>query len=178
MSVVNKGETIQHAVISDNGRIVMTAGAAEQSTASVTLTNGLGNTHGVVITEDQTVLSGGTKSTTLTLDDSGATFRNDTTGGAAKVTGVANGTQTHDAVNYGQLQKAYSGIASVSALAAIPDPIPGKKCSVGLGYGSYMGEDAIALGLKGDVAETIRITTGLGFCRDRTTLSAGVGFSF
>jgi hypothetical protein len=178
MSVVNKGETIQHAVISDNGRIVMTAGAAEQSTASVTLTNGLGNTHGVVITEAQTVLSGGTKSTSLTLDDSGATFRNDTTGGAAKVTGVANGTHPHDAVNYGQLQTAYSGIASVSALAAIPDPIQGKKCSVGLGYGSYMGEDAIALGLKGDVAENIRITTGLGFCRDRTTLSAGVGFSF
>ena len=151
-------------------------GISRTVSASVTLTNGLGNTHGVVITEAQTVPAGH-QIHQLEIDDSGATFRNDTTGGAAKVTGVANGTQTHDAVNYGQLQKPIAVLLRYR-LAAIPDPIPGKKCSVGLGYGSYKGEDAIALGLKGDVAETIRITTGLGFCRDRTTLSAGVGFSF
>ena len=179
MAIVNKGQTSPHAAIDANGQIVMVTGAeAAQSTASLTLTNGLGNTHGVVVNESQTVLSGGTKSTTLTLDDNGATFRNDVTGGAIKVTGVANGTHKYDAVNFGQLQDAYSGVASVSALAAILVLVPGKKYSVGMGYGHYMGEDAIALGLKGDVSQNLRLTTGIGHSNDRTTFNAGVGFSF
>jgi len=134
--------------------------------------------HGIMVNTEETTISGGTHSTTLTLNDSGATFRNSTTGDAAKVTGVANGSASHDAVNYGQLRKAYSGAASAAALAAIPDPIPGKRYSVGLGYGSYMGNDAFALGLKGDIAENIRITTGLGYSGSETTMNAGLGFSF
>ena len=178
MAIVNKGQTSPHAAIDANSKTYVVTGAeAAQSTASLTLTNGLGNTHGVVVNESQTVLSGGTKSTTLTLDDNGATFRNDVTGGAIKVTGVSNGTHKYDAVNFGQLQDAYSGVASVSALAAIPDPVPGKKYSVGMGYGHYMGEDAIALGLKGDVSQNLRLTTGIGHSNDRTTFNAGVGFS-
>jgi hypothetical protein len=135
-------------------------------------------THGIMVNTERTTISGGTNSTSLTLNDNGATFRNDDTGGAARVTGVANGRHDNDAANYGQLQKAYSGVASAAALAAIPDPTPGKRFFLGLGYGTYMGEDAMALGLKGDIGENLRFTTGLGYCRDQKTMSAGVGFGF
>jgi hypothetical protein len=136
------------------------------------------NTHGIMVDSEKTIISGGTNSTSLTLNDNGATFRNDDTGGAARVTGIANGTHDHDAANYGQLQKAYSGVASAAALAAIPDPTPGKRYFLGLGYGTYLGEDAIAVGLKGDIGENLRFTTGLGYCRDQKTMSAGFGFGF
>src|SRR5581483_1163191 len=99
VSVVNRGEATPHATIGTNGAITMTTASATESTASLTLTNGIGNTHGVVVTEQQTVLSGGTHSTSLVLGDEGATFSNVETGGPTRVSGVADGTSDFDAVN-------------------------------------------------------------------------------
>jgi hypothetical protein len=151
----------------------------QQDAASLTVVNPTTQkTHGITVNTQETAISGGTHSTSLTINDTGATFRNDDTGGPVKVTGVADGTQANDAVNYSQLQKAYSGVASAAALAGIPDPPPGKNYFLGLGYGSYMGEAALAVGLKGNISDTVRFTTGLGVCRDQTTVSAGVGIGF
>lgn len=155
---------------------------ATESMAALTLTNGIGNTHGVEVYEDRTVLSGGTESTTLTLDDNGATFANTVTGGPARVHGVADGVAPYDAVNVRQLEnvskKSYAGIASVAALAAIPNPAPGKRFSLGVGYGNYMSQNAVALGLKASVTENISFTAGAGYCAERFTSSAGVGYSW
>lgn len=177
VSLVNKGGTATHAVADGNGRISMVNTAAAEASASVTLTNGLGNTHGMVVTESKTVLSGGTHSTSLTLDDSGATFRN-SAGDPARVTGVADGSSDYDAINVRQLKQAFSGIASVAALAAIPAPPPGDNFSVGMGYGHFKGENAMAVGLKGRVLENMTVSGGLGYGTTDSTVTPNLGISF
>jgi hypothetical protein len=160
-------------------------------TANLYVNTDEGVPHGVAITQDSTVVSGGTSSTSLTLDDDGATFQNDDTGGPAKVTGVADGVDRYDAVNMGQfssavrrldkrIDKAYSGIASVAALSSIPNPTPGKNFSVGLGFGNFENESAIAVGGKALIGKNknITLTGGVGISGNTTTMSAGVGWSF
>ena len=157
-------------------------------TASLTVTNGAGNTHGLAVGTTSTTLSGGTSSTSMTLDDNGATFSN-SAGGPARVTGVADGTGPTDAVNVRQLNsvsdrldrvadKAYGGIASIAALSAIPNVAPGKKFTFGMGYGYYSSMSAVALGLRGMVTDNISFTGGLGYSDGRLTPAVGVGISW
>jgi cytoskeletal protein CcmA (bactofilin family) len=134
--------------------------------------------HGLTVNTQSTTLSGGTRSTSLILDDNGATFRNDATQGPARVTGVADGTNPYDAVNYRQLVKAYSGVASAAALAGIPDPGPGKRVSLGIGGGTYMGEKAVAVGLTAQVSDRIRVKTGFGYDGTQPTVNGGISFSW
>ncbi|MBI9085359.1 MAG: YadA C-terminal domain-containing protein [Desulfobacterales bacterium] len=173
MIVVNPGEVGK--VVDANGKI--TSGTATQSSASLTVTNPQGNTHGIVIAESKTTISGGTNSSSLTLNDNGATFSNSANGSPIQVHGVADGTNDYDAVNFRQMKDAYSGIAAVSALAAIPSPAVGKKLSVGMGYGNFKEENAVAVGIKAAVTESIMLTGGLGYGRD-ATVSVGVGYSW
>jgi hypothetical protein len=140
--------------------------------------------HGLFVGTDRTVLSGGTTSTTLTLDDGGATFQNTSTGGPAKVTGVADGTSTYDAVNYRQLrkaqEKAHAGIAAASALAAVPSPMPGKRFAIGAGWGHFQGENALAIGLKMQIWDSINASAGVGIGvgQSEATCTANTGFSY
>jgi hypothetical protein len=151
----------------------------QESQASMLVYNQqTGVPHGLVITQTETVLSGGTNSTSLTLDDGGATFTNMPTGGPARVTGVANGTRRYDAVNYGQLKETYGGIASVAAMANIPDPAPGKAYSIGLGFGNFEGENAFALGGAARLSESVSLQASIGHSDDNHTVGAGVGFSW
>ena len=169
-------------VVNNNGKLTNISGTAAESTASLTLTNGLNKTHGIVVTETQTTMSGGTHSSSMTLDDSGATFSNSATGAPVKVTGVADGTNDFDAVNFRQLRKANVGIASVSALAAIPSTMPGKKFAIGAGYGHFEGENALAIGIKASIGESISVTVGggmgVGQSTQTFTTNAGVSYSF
>ena len=143
MTIVNKGETAPHAVVDSNGRISMTDGAATQASSAMTLTNGYGDTHGMVITERQTVISGGEKSTSLTLDDRGATFGKSSNGEPVRVTGVADGKSRWDAVNYGQLNR---GVAIAASMAMIPQVEPNKTFSLGAGTSYYGDETGLAVG--------------------------------
>ena len=138
-NIANQGGS--GAVVDENGKI--TQGIVGQTTGSMVVTNGVGNTHGFVVTETEAVMSGGVNSTSLTLDDRGATFSNSATGAPVTVTGVADGSADFDAVNVRQYAHA---IAAVSASAHIPAPQPGKDMSVGLGVGHYMGKTALAFG--------------------------------
>jgi hypothetical protein len=144
----------------------------------ITLTNSTG--HGLTINTDSTVLSGGTHSTSLTLNDWGATFSNN--GSPARVTGVADGVNQYDAVNFGQLQKSYQGIASVSALAAIPSTMPGKRFAIGAGYGYFESQSAVALGLKASILDCLSVSAGVGIGVGQTnsdySANAGISFSF
>ena len=68
------------------------------------LTNQLGNTHGVLVTEDKVIVSGGAHSTNMVVDDDGVTFMSSQTGEAVVISGVADGMAPHDAANVGQVQ--------------------------------------------------------------------------
>jgi len=141
-----------------------------------------GNWHGVDVNQTRTVLSGGTNSTTLTLDDNGATFANES-GSPARVTGVADGSSDYDAVNYKQLKDtqntAYAGIASVAALTSIPQPVAGKKYSIGGGWGNFKGHNAGAVGGKAILFDKVTVTAGVGIDdRSAVTTAIGAGWSF
>ncbi|MBN2455481.1 MAG: YadA-like family protein [Sedimentisphaerales bacterium] len=156
------------------------------TSASLLVNTDTGDSHGITISQTSTVISGGTGSTTFTVDDDGAAFAN-STGGPVKVTGIADGVGDYDAVNMRQYRKledrvdtAYSGIASVAAITAIPAPVLGKDFSVGFGFGNFENQSAVALGGKAHVGEKkdITLTAGVGYCDNTTTVSAGVGWSF
>lgn len=141
-----------------------------------------GDPHGLSINQTETVLSGGTTSTTLTLNDSGATFADSSTGGPARVTGVADGTTRYDAVNYGQLKEvsetANAGVASVAAMANLPSPPSGKRFTLGLGFGHYEDQNAVAVGGAAMLHERLHLKASLGRANDNNTIGAGIGFSW
>lgn len=180
-AIVMKGSAGTQTVVDAKGKItnVVTAGAAE-STAALTLTNGDGNTHGLVVTETQTTMSGGRNSTSMTLHDDGATFANTSNGEAVRVHGVDDGTAPTDAVNTRQLG---AGLAMVAGLAALPQVEPGKKFSIGLGTGGYMSQVSLAGGVSARIKDNITVKAGGAFVpgytgKSQVVWNAGVQYSF
>ncbi len=177
MTIVNTGGS--GAAVDQNGKI--TTGIVDQSTASLTLTNGVGNTHGLVVTETQATLSGGTNSTSLTLSDNGARFSNSTNGAPVKVTGVADGSHDFDAVNFRQLKGVAAGVAGTSAMANIPQVDQNKRFALGLGLGNFQSMTAVALGASYRASENIAVrisASTVGGVRKSTAVGAGVGISW
>jgi hypothetical protein len=165
-----------------NGKII-TAGstgyvAPTAPTAALTLTNGYGNTHGLVVTESQATLSGGTQSSSLTLNDTNARFSRASDGAPITVTGVADGRNDFDAINVRQFANA---IAGVTALTNIPGLQQGQEKSIGVGVGSFMGKSALALGLnyRVDAKTALRVSasTGLGGGA-KPVIGAGAAWAF
>lgn len=155
---------------------------AEESVASLTLTNGYGNTHGVEVYENRTVVSGGAHSTTMTLDDDGATFANVETGGPTTVTGVADGRTDYDAVNYRQLKslegEMSGGIAMASAFSSIPQVDLDKKYMLGAGVGHFNSETALAVGGSVRLSKNCALRTGVALSDNKAAIQAGIGFSW
>jgi trimeric autotransporter adhesin len=150
--------------------------------SNVSLTNNTG--HGLTVTGTQTVLSGGTHSSFLTLNDSGAQFSN-SAGQPVRVTGVADGTAPYDAVNVRQLQHQETllsgGIAATAALAAIPPADADKTLAIGMGTGAYNGEVGLALGASYRITDEIQFRGGAGFVPTsgrRAVGSAGIAYSW
>ena len=180
-AIVMKGSAGTQTVVDGHGKLtnIVTTGAA-QSTAALTLTNGDGNTHGIVVTETQTTVSGGRLSTAMTLNDDGATFSNTTNGEPVRVHGIADGTAPHDAVNVQQLG---AGLAMVAGLAALPQVEQGKKFAIGLGTGGYMSHVSLAGGLSARIRDNFVVKAGAAFVPgyDGSTTPvwhAGIQYSF
>lgn len=84
--------------------------STEASEAKIIVNNGT-DEHGLIIGTSNTVLSGGTASTTMTLNDNGVQLK-DENNAAVIVTGIANGVANNDAVNAGQLNSTRSSLQS------------------------------------------------------------------
>ena len=166
-----------------NGKILVSTATAYVSptapTAAMTLTNGYGNTHGLVVTESQTTLSGGTESSSMILSDRAATFSNAQTGAPITVTGVADGRADFDAVNVRQFAGA---IAAVAAQANIPALAAGQDRTFGVGMGNFMGKSALALGMsmRGNNNSVYKATmsTGLNSGMQQTVIGVGGAWGF
>lgn len=175
MSISNTGGT--GATVDANGQI--STGIVDQSTASLTLTNGLGNTHGLIVTESQTTMSGGTHSSSLTLADNGATFSNAQTGKPIRVHGVDDGTADFDAVNIRQMA---SGIAMAAGLAALPQVEPGKRFGLAAGTGIYMDKVSVAVGLSGRFFDSLVVKGGISmvpsYGQFNQVGNIGIGYSW
>lgn len=76
-------------------------------------------------------------------------------------------------------ERAYGGIASVAALAAIPAPAAGKRFSVGAGLGNYSSESAVAIGIRAAITESTSVTAGVSTnTASKTAANMGVGYSW
>ncbi|PTQ90937.1 YadA C-terminal domain-containing protein [Agitococcus lubricus] len=191
--------------ISNNGSLSSTGNTTLKSAdnkSQVAVTNGNitvgvsnagGSINGVTATTTQTVVQGGTGTTTLTLDDTGATF-NGTNNTHVVVTGVANGQNTYDATNYGQLRSLRTevmtqindmntelsgGIAAVTAMSSIPQLDTNKQFTVGVGAGHYNGSNAFALGARYRVSEGTVVSGSFAKSNDsKPTIGVGAGLSW
>ena len=176
-SVVNMGQ--QGYVVDAHGAI--TAGSTTQTTAALTVTNGNGNTHGFVVSETSATMSGGVHSTSLTMEDNRAVFSNSATGAPIKVTGVADGNTSWDAVNYRQLRNVQRGVAGVSAMSNIPQVDQNKTFAFGAGLGYFDSQAAIALGgsirLAPSAVMKASVSTSTG-SHTNTIVGAGVAVSW
>lgn len=113
------------------------------------------------------------------LNDGGAIFHNTLTGGPAKVTGIADGEDHYDVVNYGQLQKVSRGVAMVAGLAAIPQVDEGKRFSIGAGAGYFNKEGSIAVGGSMRIAGNAIVKAGVSFTpSDMNSPAANAGFAW
>jgi hypothetical protein len=177
VNVAMKGTESPHMTVDWKGRIVATTGAVAESTASVTLTNGVNGVHGLIVTERKTTISGGIRSSSLTLDDDHATFSNSINGHAIRVRGVDDGISAFDAVNVRQLG---DGVAMTSALAALPQVDENRTFNVAGGVGHYLDRPALAMGLGWRPIDSVVVRVGGSVATSgRTAIgNLGVGYSW
>lgn len=164
-----------YATVDANGKLGVTTGTATESSINMTITNGIGNTHGLVVNETQATLSGGTRSSSMTLNDNGATFSNSATGAPIQVHGVANGTAPTDAVNVRQMR---SGVASASALAGLPALDTNKDFSLAIAGANYQGYQAAAVGLSARINKQLVVRAATSTSYNGGATNIGVGYSW
>jgi autotransporter adhesin len=75
-------------------------------------------------------------------------------------------------------KKAYSGIAAATALTMIPDVDQGKTIAVGIGGGTYKGEQAVALGVSARITENLKMKAGAGTSSQGTTVGVGASYQW
>ncbi|OJA83248.1 hypothetical protein BGV71_13905 [Burkholderia ubonensis] len=73
-------------------------------------------------------------------------------------------------------RKAYSGVASATALSMIPEVDQGKTIAVGIGSSSYQGYGAVALGVSVRITENLKMKAGVG--ASAAGRAYGVGASY
>ena len=126
---------------------------------------------------------GGFNGANLSLSAAGASFGNGETGAPVNVTGVADGINPYDAVNMRQLNRMNNvlstGVASIAAMSNIPDLSPTKKFGIGVGYGNFQGNSAVAIGASGRLSSalTIKASVGSGY-NSNTSVGTGLTFSW
>lgn len=147
-----------------------TAGIANTGNISTTTLTSTGNT---------TLGSGSGSSLTFgsSTGNSTVSFNNN------RLQNVADGVAATDAVNKRQLDKVETnlsrGIASVTAMANLPAVDPGKKFNMGLGVGSYNGENAASIGFQSRIDNsTVLKVSAASSDKGDAAFGAGIGISF
>ena len=149
-------------------------------------TNGISNTGNISnsgAVNTATLNTTGNAAVGGTLAVTGGTTTHGINNSMSQISGVADGTSTNDAVNYGQLQDTRKllsrGIASVTAMANIPAVDQGKTFSVGMGVGSFDSNTAVALGASYRVAPSAVLRASVaGGSGGKTAFGVGVGGSW
>uniref|UniRef100_UPI002ABDBE18 YadA-like family protein n=2 Tax=unclassified Burkholderia TaxID=2613784 RepID=UPI002ABDBE18 len=121
-----------------------------------------------------------------------------------QITNVAPGTQGTDAVNLNQLndslsqsnrytdqrvnevstqvnqvaKAAYAGVAAATALTMIPDVDLGKTIAVGIGAGTYKGQQAVAFGASVRFTQNIKGRLGAGYSSQGTSVGVGAAYQW
>ncbi|MFM8526476.1 MAG: beta strand repeat-containing protein [Cyanobacteriota bacterium] len=127
-----------------------------------------------------TLSGGGAPGSTLTLGTSGANFASNTGGYPISVTGISDGVNPFDAVNFRQLQAVSTGVASIAAMSNIPGLDTNKKFGIGIGYGNFQGNSALAVGINGRLAPslTAKLSVGAGLSYGATSVGTGLSYAW
>jgi hypothetical protein len=197
--ITNAGAISGVTTLSVSGDIISGGSVAALTVNSTGNTNVGGNltvTGNTTQNGNQTVNGTSTFNNDLNVTNGVASFQNgaSVSGGNLnmnnnKITNVAAGVVGTDAVNVNQLnatnqslnnvsQVAYSGIASVSAIAGIPGLQGDKRFNLGLGYGNYHGQNAMAVGSNVKIMENLTAKASIGVLSADVTTSVGVGLQF
>lgn len=174
---VNSPTVIQTAIFGDRSIANIVASGVKVGRTDGTIANFTG----LDVNGTRTILSGGsfTNPTQLTLNGTNATF-GAATGAPITVTGVADGVNPFDAVNFRQLQAVSTGVASIAAMSNIPGLDPNKKFGIGIGYGNFQGNSALAVGINGRLAPslTAKLSVGAGLSYGATSVGTGLSYSW
>lgn len=151
-----------------------TVTATNSNVANVNATNS--------ISTPNAYLGGTDASAPLVVTPTSVTYNTGANMNGNKITGLADGTNAHDAANWGQVQdvrkEARRGIAGAAALAGLPALETGKQYNFGVGVGHYKGESALSLGGHARINPDTTAKFGVGFTGSDATVSAGIGWSF
>lgn len=188
---------------SGSGSLALGGGSSAGGTGSIAIGNGsnAGGNGAVAVGKDSG--AGGTDSLALgngaqapadnsvalgahSVADQPNTISVGSEGNERRVTNVAPGIAGTDAVNVNQLKSglgevsrnAYSGVAAATALTMIPDVDANKTLSVGVGYGTYKGYSAAALGGTARITQNIKVRVGAGWSSSGTTVGAGAAYQW
>lgn len=179
-------------------------GATDTEVSLTKASSVTGNVHGIYITDTETIITGGTTSTQMTLGDDTVDFKHVESGNPVRLTGVADGEGAFDAVNVRQmnegnaktlssanaytdmkaqetLEKANEEAAKGVALAlALSQPLSfhGGSNAMAIGAGSYKGQNAISLKFGKVVNKNTYWTAGVAYNGSDTAVNASVGFSW
>jgi hypothetical protein len=175
--VMKDTDALGYASVDRNGKISLVNGVSPQSSAALTLTNGYNNVHGFIVNEVQATMSGGVHSSSLTLNDNGATFSRSETGRPIQVHGVADGTSDFDAVNVRQLHRGVA--ASMASVPQVSFLKPG-EVGVGIGFGNYGDSSALGLSMSALTRENVQLNLGVAHADggSTTAVRGGIGWKF
>lgn len=172
--------TISDGPSSGNNPVVITGFATSPGPGGLTFTGynvNIGGLNGSLLNLDPNNATLGAGGSSLNLNANGASFSN-ASGGPITVTGVSDGVNPFDAVNVRQLQAVSTGVASIAAMSNIPGLDATKKFSIGIGYGNFQGNSAMAVGVNGRLAPSVSAKASVGFPLSYGNASAGVGVSY
>ena len=107
-------------------------------------------------------------------------------GSERRITNVAAGQASTDAVNMQQFQggmsdlarNAYSGTASAIALTMVPEVDANKNLAIGVGTAGYKGYQAVAVGFSARVTQNLKVKLGAGISSATTTVGAGAAYQW
>lgn len=174
-TTLNGATTVQN-TLNVNG-VTTVVGTTNINTSGSAATS-IGNASApVTLSGSAVTVTGG--STRMVLDNNGVVFSNAATGGPARLSGVANGSGEFDAVNVRQFG---SAIAGATAAANIPGVDSNKTSSVGVGLGSFMNQQALALGGSYRFSDNgvlrASVATGLNAGGSKTSVGVGAAWSW
>lgn len=137
----------------------------------------------IVLNNSGAAIAGG--ATTLNLSTANGARFGGANGAPVVVSGVANGGNEFDAVNFGQFQdlrkRMAKGISTTSAMVNIPQVTEGKMFQIGVGVGGFDSETGVAVGGSARVgtAGIVKASVGTGTGNhSKTVWGIGGGWSW
>jgi hypothetical protein len=160
-----------------NSRVGADQGTALGSNSSIAA----GATNATAIGANAKVTASGTNSVALgagSVADEANTVSIGTAAAGRRLVNVADGINQYDGANFGQVEKAYTGVAMSFAMSAVNLNLNVGEQGVAAGLGTFEGKTAGSVRYQARPTEALSIGAGVSFGDNAVGGSAGVGFKW